>query len=167
MVGGVGHRRRFSVESAAIEQENVRPAVAVIVENGNAAACRFDDVLFGSCISIHVLHGQPGFWRDIYEPGRSRVTVIREIRVNRRLRELASLRLSDAHCYWNRQKSAQHCHPCEMTCDPDSGLAWEAHQALIISDLAVCYKFHAYRIAFCLIAPRGFLNQRPILFPTR
>jgi len=59
--------RRESFERGAVDNENIRPAVVVVIENGNAGASGLDDVLLGVHTAEHVHHVEPGLLRDIFE----------------------------------------------------------------------------------------------------
>ena len=51
---------RVSLQAASVYQENVRPAIAVKVEEGGAAAGRLDDVLLGFLPAGFRFNVQPG-----------------------------------------------------------------------------------------------------------
>src|ERR1700751_308132 len=59
LVGGA------SLEGGAVYEENVGPAVVVIVEDGDAGASGFDDELFGVASPENVRHGEAGFPGDV------------------------------------------------------------------------------------------------------
>src|SRR5207244_377224 len=54
-------------QSGAIHDEDVGPAVVVIIENRNAGAGCLDDVLLAIKPAKHVGHGEAGFFGDISE----------------------------------------------------------------------------------------------------
>src|SRR4051812_12531807 len=63
--------RRFTAgrgfKRSAVHDENIWPAVIVIVENGNAGAGGLDDVLLGANATEDVHHGEPGFFGNVFE----------------------------------------------------------------------------------------------------
>src|SRR6476661_7268165 len=50
-----------TLELCAIDDENVRPAVVVVIEDSYAGARSFDDVLLGVLSAKDIHHGQAGF----------------------------------------------------------------------------------------------------------
>src|SRR5216684_6973398 len=62
-------RGKRCVNPGAIHDENVGPAVIVVVEDSYAGASCFDDVLFGVHSAKDFLHGEAGFFGDICEVG--------------------------------------------------------------------------------------------------
>ena len=65
-----------TLESRAVDDEDVGPSVVVVIEDGNPGARRFNDVLLRILAAKHVHHRQSGFLGDIREigdgvPGRS------------------------------------------------------------------------------------------------
>ena len=60
-------------EGGAVDEEDVRPAVAVVVEDGDAGAGGLDDVTFGLDAAVNVANGDASLRRDIDEPCRGRV----------------------------------------------------------------------------------------------
>src|SRR5712664_1923829 len=64
-------RRSFSrgesLEFGPIDDENVRPAIVVVVENRNARPGRFDDVLLCVLPAENIHHGESGFLRGVSE----------------------------------------------------------------------------------------------------
>ena len=71
MIGGRRSRRK-SFERGAVHQENVGPAIVVVVENRDAGAGGLDDVFLGVLAAEDLGHGQAGFFRDVNEVGDGR-----------------------------------------------------------------------------------------------
>ena len=71
MVGGFCccRGRSRSSEFASVDEEDVGPAVAVVVEDGDAGAGGFDDVALGVDAAVDVADGDAGFGGDVDEPG--------------------------------------------------------------------------------------------------
>ena len=59
--------RRF--QSGAVHDEDVRPAVVVVVEDGNACACSLNDVFLAVHAAEYLRHCQTGLVGDIDEVG--------------------------------------------------------------------------------------------------
>ena len=57
------------IELRAVDDENVGPAVVVVVEDGDAGAGGFDDVFFGGDAAKGVGHCEAGFFGDVGEVG--------------------------------------------------------------------------------------------------
>ena len=58
---------RKTCQSAPVYQEHVRPAVIVIIEKGDAAPSRLDDVFLPLLIAVHGLGRESGTRRDVDE----------------------------------------------------------------------------------------------------
>ena len=68
MAGG-GGTLAGSGKRGSVDEEDVRPAIAVIVDDGDAAAGGFDDVALGLSTAVHVAHGYAGLRGDVDKPG--------------------------------------------------------------------------------------------------
>jgi hypothetical protein len=66
-VAGRSFVRCGGFESGAIHNENIRPAVIVVIEDGDARASCFDDVFFGVFAAENDRRSEPGFLRYIGE----------------------------------------------------------------------------------------------------
>ena len=60
-------------EWSAVDEEDVRPTVAVVVENGNAGTGGLDDVTLGLDAAVDIANCDAGLRCDIDEPGRGEV----------------------------------------------------------------------------------------------
>ena len=60
-------------QRSSIDEEDIGPAIAVVVENGDAGASALDDVTLGLNTSVDVANGDAGLGRNIDEPRRSRM----------------------------------------------------------------------------------------------
>ncbi len=67
--GGVFLRGRGGGEFGAVDEEDVGPAVAVVVEDGDAGAGGLDDVALAGGVAVGVADGDSGFGGDVDEPG--------------------------------------------------------------------------------------------------
>src|ERR1700724_2595894 len=83
---GRSFARRESLQLRAVDDENVRPPVVVIVENRNAGTSRLNNVFFGRNAPKRIGHGQASSFRDVREVGkRFRGGILRTInRQNKR-----------------------------------------------------------------------------------
>ena len=68
MIGGSIFYGR-ALEFCAVDDEDVGPAVIVVVENRDAGAGGFDDVFFGGYATEGVGHGEAGLFCDVREVG--------------------------------------------------------------------------------------------------
>ncbi len=59
---------RVAVDSGAVDEEDVGPAVAVVVEDGYAGAGGLDDVALGVDAAVDVANQDAGFGGDVNEP---------------------------------------------------------------------------------------------------
>ena len=66
MIGG-GLIGRKPFERRAVHDENIRPAVVIIVKVGHACSGCFDNVFLGVHSAEYVCRVQAGFFRDIHE----------------------------------------------------------------------------------------------------
>ena len=55
-------------EGGSVDEEDVGPAVAVVVEDGYAGACGFDDVTLGVDAAVDVADSDAGFGGYVDEP---------------------------------------------------------------------------------------------------
>src|SRR5436305_9175033 len=67
------------VPSGTIHNENVGPAVIVVIDDGDAAARGLDDVLLGVHTPVHILHGESSLLGDVDEPGGTGMRIVRRI----------------------------------------------------------------------------------------
>src|SRR5208282_6826748 len=56
---------RKSFQARAVHQKNIVPAVVVVIEDSHAGSGSFNNVFLGVDSAKDVLHGQPGFFRDV------------------------------------------------------------------------------------------------------
>ena len=63
---------RKSLERGAVHQENIGPAIVVVVENRNAGSRGLNDVFLGVFSAKDLGHGQAGFLRRVNEVGDGR-----------------------------------------------------------------------------------------------
>ena len=72
--GGVLAARLLTARQfCSVDEKDVRPAIAIVVEDGDSGAGRFHDVLLGGGTSVRVGDGDPRVCGDIDKPGRRRV----------------------------------------------------------------------------------------------
>src|SRR5260370_1306261 len=64
---GRGLARWKSIELRAVHDKNVRPAIVVIIENGNASPGGFSDVFFCVLPAEDIHHGETGFFGFVVE----------------------------------------------------------------------------------------------------
>src|ERR1700760_318161 len=65
-VAGVGRAvARIGVKHAAINEEDVGPAVVIVVEDGDTAAGGLEDVLLNRWVTVNIEHRQAGGLSDI------------------------------------------------------------------------------------------------------
>src|SRR5580692_7181301 len=58
------------IQLRAVHDENVRPAVVVIVKNRNAGSSSLNNVFFGGNAPKRIGHGQASSFRDVREVGK-------------------------------------------------------------------------------------------------
>src|SRR6185369_8140428 len=70
----IGGRRscRKSFKRGAVYQENIGPAIVVVIENRRAGSGGLDDVLLSVFPAENLGHGQPGFFCRVHEIGDGR-----------------------------------------------------------------------------------------------
>ncbi len=67
MAGGLSSL--VALEGGSVDEEDVGQAVAVVVEDGDAGAGGFDDVVLGVGASVDVANGEACFGGYVDEPG--------------------------------------------------------------------------------------------------
>jgi len=75
--------RSFSgrrIESGAIDDENIRPAVVVVIEDGDARSGGFNDVFLGVRAAENDLVGESGFGGDVGEMSERFGSALRALR---------------------------------------------------------------------------------------
>ena len=69
MAGGCrAGRSCLGVQISAVDEKDVGVAVTVVVEDGNAGACRLQNVTFGGYSAINIQHLDTGLRRHVFEP---------------------------------------------------------------------------------------------------
>ncbi len=69
LVGGGLAGLGLGVQLGAVDEEDVGPAVAVVVEDGDAGAGGLDDVALVVLAAVDVADGDAGLGGDVDEPG--------------------------------------------------------------------------------------------------
>jgi len=105
--------RRF--QGCAVHDEDVRPAIVVVVEDGDARARGLDNVLLAVNTAEDLRHCQSSLLRDVNEVGNSLL---------RRRRRLRGLR-EQGVCQWqNKEKNG-----CSGDDLPDRTMTWDRRHA--------------------------------------